>query len=454
MTYFKINTLPLSVWPEISQYPALYEAYQQLDKSQWLFPEEIENNQVKQLNALIKHCIDNSPYYKSVFDKIGIIEVSSLQDLKKIPTLSRLEYQKNFDTIKTFNLPNSIIANQDPIFTSGTTGVPITVFKTNRDELWWQALTMRDVEWNQMDPLKRVASIKLLAMSSDKLDRALKGMQTPTWLPHNLFDTSPAFAVDIRLDPEKQLSWLKYTNPNYLISLPSNLDVLSSLVKERSLQFPNLEMIQVIGETLSDDVKSNIQSSFGVRVRNLYSSNECGYMASECPEGYGMHVHAESIIAEVLDDNDNPCGPGETGRLVVTCLTNFVNPFIRYEILDYVTLGDGPCPCGRGLPLWKHIEGRMHPMFYLRNGKRKVSTGVMLGIRQIGGVHQFQVIQKNKDKFILNVVCNSEWDADRCNSMIKCIQNEVESDVEVEVRSYKYLDRANGKLKIIVVEGE
>lgn len=456
MSFFKINSLPGFAWPPIPQNNQIWGAYQELDKSQWLSLSEIESNQLLQLNCLLRHCYESSPYYKMIIDKAGLTkpEVLSMAEFRKLPTLSRFEYQNYFQFIKVIKLPEGFIGKPSPIYTSGTTGIPIKVLKTNADDLWWQAFAMRDFEWTQMSPLKRVASIKLLAMSEHEMEASLKGLSTPTWFPFSPFKSSPAHAIDIRLDPKGQLNWLSAINPSYLVSLPSNLDALSNLVKEGSYQFSNLELIQVIGETLSEPVKDNIQNSFGVPVKNLYSSNECGYMASECPEGHGMHVLAENIIAEVLDDNNQPCKPGETGRLVVTSLTNFINPFIRYEIMDYVTVGDGPCPCGRGLPLWKHIEGRLHPMLYLRGGKRKVSTGIMLGIRQIGGVYQFQVIQRSTENFILNVVQDREWTADKCSAMIKCIQNEVEADVNVEVRSYKYLERANGKLKIIIVEGE
>ena len=70
-----------------------------------------------------------------------------------------------------------------------------------------------------------------------------------------------------------------------------------------------------------------------------------------------LHVHAENVIFEVLNDNDQPCVSGETGRVVLTTLHNFRNPFIRYEIGDLVTLGPMRCPCGRGLLTLTRVLG-------------------------------------------------------------------------------------------------
>ena len=91
--------------------------------------------------------------------------------------------------------------------------------------------------------------------------------------------------------------------------------------------------------------------------KNVYSTTEAGYIASPCPMGHGLHVHCKNVIVEVLDSNNQPCQPGGTGRLVFTTLHNFLAPFVRYDILDDVTLAPGPCPCRRGLPLWTAGRG-------------------------------------------------------------------------------------------------
>jgi phenylacetate-CoA ligase len=460
VSFFKIKSLPGTTWPPIPlpQHSLVWSAYQALDRTQWLSPLEIEELQLEQLNTLLKHCYDNVPYYRNLLCKIGQYDkpMKSLSDFRGVPILTRSLYQENFEQIKTTSLPPGMVQDTDSQFTSGTNGVPIEVLKTNRDDMWWLAISMRDIEWCKMDPRKRVAAIRLIAMSPEELPAALEGISSPNWIAPNeelsIFESGPAFGLDIRQTPYKQIGWLKKISPAYLISLPSNLDVLASLLQETHQKISSLESIQVIGETLDPEVKSRIEKGFGVPVHDLYSANECGYIASQCPTGNGMHVHAETILTEVLDENDNPCSPGETGRLVLTNLKNFATPFIRYDILDNVTLADSPCSCGRGLPLWRKVEGRMHPMLFLSDGSRKASTGLMLGIRQIGGVHQFQVIQKSKGSFIVKVVPNHDWTEEHGLRMIRYIQNEVSSPVMVSIEKHTSLDRPNGKLKIITVE--
>lgn len=458
MSFFKIKSLPGTTWPPIPlpQTSLVWSAYQTLDKTQWLKPSEIEQLQLQQVNALLKHCYDNVPYYHNLLESIYQFDkpVTSLIDFQRIPLLTRKLYRDNFQHIKALQMPEGMMISKNSAFTSGTNGVPIEVLKTSRDDLWWVAFSLRDFEWCRMDPLKRVAGIRLIAMTPQELPTALEGVSTSSWLPAGIIESGPAFGLDIRQDPELQIKWLKKISPNYLISLPSNLEVLAGILQERNQKIASLESIQTIGEPLTLEVKKKIEAAFDVPVYNIYSANECGYIASQCPEGHGFHVHAEQVLTEVLDENDNPCKPGQTGRLVLTNLTNFATPFIRYDILDNVTLAEKPCPCGRGLPLWTKIDGRRHPMLFLSDGKRKASTGLMLGIRQIGGVHQFQIIQHTIDHFTIRVVPNKNWTEEHGQLMRSYVQNEVEAAVKVDIEKNDVLERPNGKLKIIVVELE
>jgi phenylacetate-CoA ligase len=456
VSFFKIKSLPGTTWPPIPlpQTSLIWSAYQELNNTQWLSSSELEELQLEQLNNLIKHCYEYVPYYRNLLCKIGQFDkpFKSISDFKRIPLLTRKLYQENFEQIKAAALPEGMSIGSS-IFTSGTNGVPIEVIKTNRDDLWWLAFSMRDFEWCGMDPRKRVAAIRLIAMSPNELPAALEGISSPSWLPPSggvpIFESGPAFGLDIRQAPDKQLSWLKKISPAYLISLPSNLDVLASIIQETGQKIFSLESIQSIGETLYPEVKERIEKAFGVPVHNLYSANECGYIASDCPEGHGMHIHSEKVLVEVLDENNKPC---ETGKLVLTNLTNFSAPFIRYDILDNVTLSSKPCLCGRGLPLLTNVEGRRHPMLYLINGDRKVSTGLMLGMRQIGGVHQFQITQKSPDRFVVKVIPDSSWTDEHALRIARYIREEVSSDVTVDIEKLAVIDRPNGKLKIIVVE--
>jgi phenylacetate-CoA ligase len=460
MAFFHLRSVAGTVWPpipspEVSQ---IWAAYQELDRTQWLSAEALEELQLQQLRALLRHCYQQVPYYRRLISEHGLstLPINTLAEFQRLPLLTRSLYQSHFDELQARSLPAGMSAGASA-FTSGTNGVPIKVLSTNRVGLWWSALHLRDLEWSGIDPRGRLAAIRLVAKSHEELERALEGRSFPSWntFLQPLLENGPSYVMDIRQDPDRQFAWLQRINPHYLLSMPSNLELLAGLLEDGAERLPELRVIQAIGEPLPEASRQRIEGAFGVPVKNLYSTTEAGYMASPCPTGAGLHVHSENVLIEVLDADNHPCLPGQTGRLVFTTLHNFLTPFLRYEILDEVTLAPAPCACGRGLPLWSYVDGRRHPMLYLPDGRRKSSMGITLGIRKVGGCRQFQIVQRTVDHVIVRVVPDRTWHADHAGRMRQVIHEEFESPVRVDVEEKTHLERSpGGKLKVVVVELE
>jgi phenylacetate-CoA ligase len=122
-----------------------------------------------------------------------------------------------------------------------------------------------------------------------------------------------------------------------------------------------------LSETVSPALRETTHRILGVPIHDSYTSQEGGVMATQCAEGR-YHV-SETILLEVVKDDGQACGPGETGRVVVTDLLNFATPLIRYEIGDYAEVG-APCPCGRGLPVIQRFLGRERNLLLLPDGTR------------------------------------------------------------------------------------
>jgi phenylacetate-coenzyme A ligase PaaK-like adenylate-forming protein len=84
--------------------------------------------------------------------------------------------------------------------------------------------------------------------------------------------------------------------------------------------------------------------------RRFYGAAEVGLIASPCERG-GMHVHADHLLLEAVDETGRPSAPGERGSLLVTDLHNRAAPYLRHELSDHGRLPGRPCACGRALPL-------------------------------------------------------------------------------------------------------
>ena len=237
--------------PAFFRYPAakpppspVWKAYLQLDRTQWLPPEELERLQMRQLQALLGHCRQQVPYYRGIFQACGAEpgDIRTLGDFRRLPLLSRRTWQERFPEFMAEKLPPKMTA-LGTASTSGTSGVAIELRQTNITALWWLAFYLRDLEWCQIDPRGTLACIRTVKMKTpEQKQRFLEGMSYPFWHPtlRDVIQSGTSYGMDLHQDPRRQLAWLRQIDPNYLLSHPPNLDYLAHLIREASITLPSL----------------------------------------------------------------------------------------------------------------------------------------------------------------------------------------------------------------------
>jgi phenylacetate-CoA ligase len=357
----------------------------QLEYSQWLPAEVLISNQLKQLEQLLRYAKDQSPFYGN---RLKLEETISLDNFQKIPLLTRRDLAEHFNDINCKIIPKDHHPIQ-MLQTSGSTGQIVMVKRTAFNNLIWAALTMRDHFWHQRDFSQSSATVKAHINAQDDEQIAHKeGWGPPAAL---LFDTGPAYQQSLSLSVGEQAEWLLRRNPYYLLTYPTNLNALLNEF-EKLQQFPNhLKEIRSIGETLSADLSERCRK-LGLKTVDIYSAQEVGIIALQCPVSGLYHIQSESLIVEILDEENNQCSEGQIGKIVVTDLHNFATPIIRYEIRDYAKVG-GKCSCGRGLPTLVEILGRRRNMITLPDGSIHWPSVGLHKFREIAPIEQYQLIQ-------------------------------------------------------------
>ena len=127
---------------------------------------------------------------------------------------------------------------------------------------------------------------------------------------------------------------------------------------------PELEEVVNISERLMPQAREHYAKIFGAPLLDNYSMGECLFLTNGCTETDGMHVNADWAILEVVDENNQPVPAGEKGaKVLITNLANLVQPIIRYEVGDILTMATEPCGCGSNMPLIDHVEGRDSDVF-------------------------------------------------------------------------------------------
>jgi phenylacetate-coenzyme A ligase PaaK-like adenylate-forming protein len=160
------------------------------------------------------------------------------------------------------------------------------------------------------------------------------------------------------------------------------------------------------GERLSGAQRSLLVRVFGAEVRDGYGASEFLAMAWDC--GYGaLHVNADWIVLEPVDRDGRPVPPGVASHTVLlTNLANRVQPLIRYDLGDSVTLLDRPCPCGSTFPAIR-VEGRCDDVVGVRAASGNLVKLLPLALTTVledeAGVHRFQVVQASATELILRL---------------------------------------------------
>jgi phenylacetate-CoA ligase len=266
----------------------------------------------------------------------------------------------------------------------------------------WQAITLRDLSWNWRDVTGKLAAIR--AEGSDSLPP--EGADLPGWgAPTDLvYDTGPCSLFSIQQTVGAQADWLVRAQADYLLSYPSNLLALARYFQDNETKLPGLRGVTSYGEVLGAEVRKACRAAWGVEVVDMYSTQEVGYIALQCPQSERYHVQSESLYVEILDDQGQACAPGEIGRVIVSTLHNYAMPLLRYEVGDFAEVGDSGCSCGRTLPVLTRILGRERNMLLLPDGAKTWPTFPAKAWAHLDAIRQLQIAQLAPDHVEARVV--------------------------------------------------
>ena len=140
------------------------------------------------------------------------------------------------------------------------------------------------------------------------------------------------------------VSDLNAFQPVVLGGYPSALETLAHEQRAGRLHIHPV-LINAAGETLTTAKRQLIGTVFACRVGNYYGSSEAVGLTYECA-AQRLHVDSDWYILEPVDEHDRPVPPGQlSDGVLVTNLANRIQPIIRYQMGDRVTMDADPCPC-------------------------------------------------------------------------------------------------------------
>ncbi|MGH2349089.1 MAG: phenylacetate--CoA ligase family protein [bacterium] len=352
-------------------------------------PDGLRRLQEFRLRRLVAHAYARVPFYRRWFDDAGAHpdQIRTLDDLARLPLLTK----KLLREVPSDDLLDRGARREECFLTetSGSTGQPTRIYKDTRaifSIAGWGS-PMMIARWLGRPGWRMMT---MLVRDEHSIETVMMRV-----LPRFMLRIREADAL---ADPAEQAARLNAFRPDLLVSYPSTLRNLALYARDRGLTLHRPQAIIWSAEVLDPPTRALIESVFRSELFAAYGSTEAGLMGLECVYHRGVHVISTRVIVEVLRDGA-PAPPGEPGDVVVTDLTNFVFPIIRYAGMgDAARWSPARCPCGRALPLLEMIEGRRVDSFVLPDGRIIHPYTLTLAIQNVPGILQYQLVQERPDR--------------------------------------------------------
>jgi len=413
-----------------------------LERSQWLSSDEIERASAKMLGELLTHAYRTVPYYRSLFDRIGIRpqHEAPLSLLADIPLLQKEVIRRDQRQLLSSKFAKGELITLN---TSGTTGKSLQLFVDIESRRKAYAFTNRYHAWAGLKNGRNNVTFGGRAIVPPQQKKPVFWRYNAA-MGNYLFSSYHMSDANLPYYLEK----IRKIQPAFIEAYPSAAYLLAKYVIDHGPAGLRPKAILTSGETLFDHQRELIQEAFGCSVFDQYGCTEQALFVSQCEQG-AYHVHPEFGLVELLDDQDFPVPPGVTGRVVCTSFVNMAMPLIRYEIGDTAQWGSRGCSCGRYFPVLKKICGRQDDYIVTPEGNRIGRLDpIFKGIRS---VKEAQIVQERTDFIRVVIVPGEEFGTKDSASIINELQKRTGSSVSISLEVVDAIERtANGKIRSVI----
>jgi phenylacetate-coenzyme A ligase PaaK-like adenylate-forming protein len=426
--------------------------------------ERLRRHQQECLEAVVRHAVAHSPYYRQRL--AGTVDEAPVE-LERLPTLDKAEMMERFDGLVTDPRlrRDSLLAwveglGRDELYlgryrvmtTSGSSGRKgLFVY----DEPGWRAIMAQFFRYNAM--------VGVRPRLPRRLRIAAIGGASPVHMTRQVSAISSigvhrVLSLPVTLPLERLVEVLNRFQPEFMNVYPS---VAMRLAEEQLAGRLHLSLanMSTSSEMRTPEMTERIVEAFGVRPFDFYGTTE-GLWGCECEHHDGIHLFEDLVLVENVDEGGRPVPPGEPGaRLLVTSLHNLVQPIIRLEIPDILTLDPEPCPCGRTLVRTRAIEGRSDDVLEIPTqdgGRVTVHPLQFAPVTRDRGVREFQVVQEGPRLRVLVVPragASGELEARLRDAVSRRLTGLGVEEPKVVVERRDKLPRsAGGKLQLVVAD--
>ncbi|MEA3642017.1 MAG: AMP-binding protein [Lamprobacter sp.] len=414
-----------------------------LEVSQWWPLERIEALQTERLKQLFCYVSTQVPFYRDWFHSQSVPppDRSTPLNLRQWPVIDKALIRAQGDQWLCEDATGLSVQR-----TSGSSGEPLVFYMGKERQSMDIAAKWRATRWWGVDVGDREIVLWGSAVETGAQDRVR------TWrdrlMRSRLIPTQDLHPQRI----DRIIDEIQAFRPRMLFGYPSALARVAWRAREQRRALDNLGMRVVFttSEVLRPEWRQVISTVMGCPVANEYGARDAGFIARECPNGR-LHITAEALIVEILDDQDQPVAPGEVGEIVVTNLMGPEFPFIRYRTGDRGALDLDPCPCGRSLPVLRELQGRANDGLVALDGAWVHGSAFNYLMRDLPELRAYKVIQQTRTQVDLLLSIQAALPPGFADRVEQAFVDRLGQGVKVSLQILDQIPtEANGKYRHVV----
>jgi len=293
-TILKNIVLPIS---DVLMNTNIIRTYKVIKLIQYYSKEEIIQWQYNKLILLLNHAYNNTNYYSQLFKKIGLKpnDIKSIQDLNKIPVLTKDIIRSNYTDLLPSNLE---ILNYKKAATGGSTGDPLVFLL---DKKSWSYTTA-----NQIYNWEKVGynyGDKFIALGSTSL-YVNKNNSFKHFLYYKLKSKIGLNGINMSDDVcSNYIKIILKENISFVYGYASAIFLLAKYVLHNNITI-QLKACFTTSEILTSKFRETISSAFNCIVMDCYGARDGGISAFELSEGFYEVGYNCLVNIERSENND------------------------------------------------------------------------------------------------------------------------------------------------------
>jgi phenylacetate-CoA ligase len=385
-----------------------------------LDPDAYKVLQDKQLHHLIRHAAQHSPFYKKLYRNINtnapLEEIYSL-----LPLIEKKNLREQASQIATTSL-----RWMKKGYTSGTSGTPLTIFRSPRAIVKEQA----HVWYFRMSHGLHIGDpiVSLRGTLDSKTLYSYNKSENTLYLSNCLLSLE---------NSKKYAALIRDFKPKAILAYPDAVFTLAKFFEELNIKL-HVPLIFTSSETVLPFHKERIEQVFNGKLIDWYGNAERSISLGQCASG---NYHEMPLYGYAQF---------HTSNVITTSLINRCFPLIKYTVDDTFHLMDQECSCGKGKGIF-HIEGRTTDSIVLKDHTRV--SGMNRAFYGVSNLDYAQVIQDNMEKITINLVTKPEYSEEDHSFLIKKVKSRVNESIDIEFKKIQEKDIIRtkaGKFRLVV----